>query len=64
VQWRTLGRSIQVVFRFDPPIPGIAPDTASLGGVLSARDTINGTITADSFAESIQLVRRRVNDPP
>ena len=55
---------LQVVFRFDPPIPGIAPDTTSFEGVLSTRDTMNGTLTVDGFAESIQLVRRRVNDPP
>jgi hypothetical protein len=61
---RNYSLHLQVVFRFDPPIPGLPPDTSSFDGVLSARDTINGTLTGDGVAKSLQLVRLRVNDPP
>jgi hypothetical protein len=55
---------LQVVFLFDPRFAIPQPDTASFEGVLSARDTIDGTLTDRGIAQSMQLVRLRVGDPP
>lgn len=51
---------LQVVFVFDPPVPGGQPDTTSFVGVLSATDTIVGTLTGDGVAQSIRLVRLKL----
>jgi len=55
---------LQVVFIYGPRFTSLQPDTASFEGVLAARDTIDGTLTGRGVAQSVQLVRLRVGDPP
>jgi hypothetical protein len=55
---------LQIVFLPDPRFSGVPPDTTAFAGVLTARDTINGSFTGRGVAPSIRLVRLRAGDPP
>ena len=55
---------LQVVYNFDPQFRALHPDTAHFSGVLSAADTLAGTLVRGGAADTVTYVRLRISDPP
>ena len=55
---------LRVIYNADPRFSGLHPDTAQFDGVLSAADTISGTLAQHGAQPSaVTFVRLRIGDP-
>lgn len=48
---------LQVIYNFDPQFTGLHPDTAQFSGVLSAVNTISGTLVRGGASGAVTYVR-------